>query len=134
MTPRVRVALAIIGVALVTAFVLTQVYFIVLAPLLQWRGERAEDRAAYQKISVLKTRAEVEESLADWNAERLEGTRYCELLVKRRAPGSESCKSADHEVAYQRKRAAERAAPLTPLRIVVIYDRDERVVTTSTLD
>jgi hypothetical protein len=111
-------------------------YTVVLAPLLQWRGERAEDRAAYQGISALRTRAEIEQTLSGWKAERLEGTSYCELLAKRPSsrPASDGCKSADHEVAYQRQRGVDRAAPLTPLRIIVVYDRKERIVTTTTLD
>ncbi len=134
MNPRVRVALISLGVALTVIVVLYQMYTVVLSPLLQWRGERAEDRAAYQVIAALATRSEIERTLSGWKAERLEGTRYCELLAKRRSTGSEGCKSADHEVAYQRQRVMERAAPLTPLRIIVVYDRNERVVTTTTLD
>jgi hypothetical protein len=116
--------------------VLYQMYTVVLSPLLQWRGERAEDRAAYQSISVLRTRTDIEQTLSGWKAERLEGTHYCELLAKRQSPrpAGDGCKSADHEVAYQRQRSVDRAAPLTPLRIIVVYVRKERVVTTSTLD
>jgi hypothetical protein len=134
MNPRVRVALAVSGVLAVIVFVFLQVYLIVLVPLLQWRRERAEDRAAYQDIARKQTRAEIEQALVGWRAERLEGTPYCDLLVKRRAPESDRCKAADHEVTYQRRRTVQHDAPLTPLKILVIYDRGDRVVTANTLD
>ncbi|MES2459556.1 MAG: hypothetical protein V4671_03175 [Armatimonadota bacterium] len=136
MAPRVRVALISLGVALIVIVVLYQMYAVVLSPLLQWRGERAEDRAAYQSISALLTRAEVERFLSGWEAERLEGTAYCQMLAKRQAPksGNDVCTAADHEIAYQRQRTIKREAPLTPLRIIVVYDRNERVVTATTLD
>jgi hypothetical protein len=123
-----------VGVALIVVAVLYQMYSVVLGPLLQWRGERTEDRAVYQTLSGLHTRAEIEQTLSGWKAERLKGTQYCDLLLKRRAPGSESCQSADHELAYERQRSTRREAPLTPLRIIVVYDRAERVVATTTLD
>lgn len=133
MNPRLRLALICAGVAIVTGFMLVQVYAVTLGPLLAWRGERTDDRAAFQQIAGLKTRSEIEHTLSGWSADRVEGTRYCEMLLKRRSSDG-GCKAADQEIIYLRQRTAKRTAPLTPLKIIVVYDHADRVIVTSTLD
>ena len=73
----------------------------------------------------------MEAALSGWKAERLEGIHYCALILKHQ---TDSCKAADHEVSYQRQRTIKREAPLTPLQIIVVYDRSDRVVAATTLD
>jgi hypothetical protein len=134
MNPRLRVTLICIGVALIVVFVMAQAYFFVLNPFLQWRIERNEDRITYQRLAEIQNRTEIEQTLSDWKAETQQGTYYCDLLKKRHVPGSDGCNAADHEIVYQRKRAIQREAPLTPLQIVVVYDHNDHVIITSTLD
>ena len=134
MNPRIRVGLIICGLALVVAFVLYQMYSMMLAPLLQWQQERTDDRRVYQKLTGLSARADVENTLLGWRAGRLKGIHYCALILPRRAGGSDSCTAADHEVAYRRQRTSALNTPLVPIKIIVVYDRNERVVATTTLD
>lgn len=134
MNPRVRVFLIVCGVVLVVAFVLYQMYSMMLAPLLQWQQERTDDRRAYQKLTGLSTRAAVETTLSGWRGGRLKGIHYCALILPRRAGGSDSCKAADHEVSYRRQRTSALNTPLVPIKIIVVYDRNERVVAATTLD
>lgn len=135
MNPRLRLTLILAGASVLIVFTLIQMYRSVVAPLQTWREERKADRAAYSRLNGLKTRSEVESSLSGWSSRTVSRVDYCPRLAAIGKVRQEECSRAASEIVYSRRETPQdQTSPLMPLRIVVVYDKQDAVIVAGTIE
>jgi hypothetical protein len=130
---RLRVPFLITVMMAVVALVMTEMVLRIVRPVQAWRRDRQADFAVYRTVRGLKTRTDVERTLTGWAARNVDGSR-CESAARYNQQDPQVCKAAAREVAYRRRPVGSYPPGLVPRQILVVYDAQGGVVTTTTFD